>query len=53
MLSVILESGMRRVWGWLLGVPEEIQGDTKEAPFQFSLLLWGRKESDTTERLSD
>ena len=53
LLSVILESGMRRVWGWLLGVPEEIQGDTKEAPFQFSLLLWGRKESDTTERLSD
>ena len=31
--------GMRGLWGWLLGVPEEIQGDTKEAPFQISPLL--------------
>lgn len=30
---------MRGLRGWLLGVPEEIQGDTKEAPFQISLLL--------------
>lgn len=30
---------MRGLWGWLLGVLEEIQGDTKEAPFQISSLL--------------